>query len=134
MKKVITVVGAVIVDGDRVYCVQRGSDGALPGTWEFPGGKVEPGEAPREALVREIREELACEVSVGDEVTTTAHEYDFAVVHLTTYWCRLQQGTPRLSEHQAEAWLTAAELGSLDWAPADMPAVELISRGWISGS
>jgi 8-oxo-dGTP diphosphatase len=133
VSKQINVVGAVITAGgqlpeQRVYCVQRGPDGALPGMWEFPGGKIEPGESPREALVREIREELECEIAVGDEVTTTAHTYDFGVVHLSTFWCELLEGTPTLVEHADEAWVAPADLGRLDWAPADIPAVEIIQR------
>lgn len=126
MKKQINVVGAVIVADGDVLCVQRGLDGSLPGMWEFPGGKIEPGESPREALRREIREELRCEVEVGGEVVTTAHEYDFGVVHLTTFWCTLIDGTPILTEHTDQRWLAPLELDQLDWAPADIPAVEAI--------
>ncbi|MFZ1412925.1 MAG: NUDIX domain-containing protein [Micropruina sp.] len=100
MKKRIAVVGAVIVEGGRMYCTQRGP-GSLEGYWEFPGGKLEPGEAPREALVREIREELGCRVEVGTKVVTTEHEYDFAVVVLTTFYCRLiEWRTKPLGTHQ----------------------------------
>lgn len=128
MKKQINVVGAVIRRDDTILCAQRGLTGSLPGMWEFPGGKVEAGETPREALQREIVEELDCEVSVGELVTTTAHEYDFGIVNLTTFYCELINGTPTLSEHEAVRWLIASELHTLDWAPADIPAVELIER------
>jgi len=128
VKKQINVVGAVIRRDDTILCAQRGLTGSLPGMWEFPGGKVEAGETPREALQREIVEELDCEVSVGELVTTTAHEYDFGIVNLTTFYCELINGTPTLSEHEAVRWLIASELHTLDWAPADIPAVELIER------
>lgn len=128
MKKDIHVVGAVVVSGGRVLCVQRGPDGALPGLWEFPGGKVEPEETPREALVREIQEELLCEVTVGAEVTTTHHEYDFGIVHLTTFYCDLVSGTPQLTEHSQLVWKEPTTLPELVWAPADIPAVELIRQ------
>lgn len=128
MKKQINVVGAVVVADGLVLCVRRGPGGALPGMWEFPGGKVEPGESPRQALEREIEEELRCTVAVGEEVTTTSHEYDFGVVHLTTYYCELLEGTPHLVEHAQLAWSAPHELLGLDWAPADIPAVKIVLR------
>lgn len=123
----IDVVGAVIVDDGRVLCAQRGPDGTLAGLWEFPGGKIEEGEAPEDALTREIREELDCSISVGSKITTTAHEYDFGVVTLTTFYCELASGTPHANEHAKIDWFTPKELASLDWAPADIPAVDIIS-------
>lgn len=94
--------------------------------WEFPGGKIEPGETPREALQREIDEELSCVVRVGEHVETTSHAYDFGIVTLTTFYCELVSGTPILSEHSAVQWLPPADLGVLEWAPADVPAVDRI--------
>jgi 8-oxo-dGTP diphosphatase len=126
LKKQIVVVGAVIVRDGLILCAQRGSAGALGGMWEFPGGKVEADEAPREALEREITEELGCRVDVGEELTTTTHEYDFGLVTLTTFYCMLIDREPHLTEHQAVLWLSPADLLSVDWAPADIPAVELI--------
>ncbi|WP_166389265.1 NUDIX domain-containing protein [Nocardioides ochotonae] len=126
MSKKINVVGAVIVRDGLILCAQRGPRGALGGMWEFPGGKIEPGESPRDALVREIDEELSCEVVVGQEVTTTTYLYDFGTVTLTTFWCELVSGTPTLTEHAAVRWLPPAELDGLEWAPADVPAVEII--------
>lgn len=126
MKKSINVVGAVIVADSKVLCAQRGATGQLAGLWEFPGGKVERDETPKQALEREISEELRCCVEVGDEVTTTRHEYDFAIINLTTYWCQLIEGTPRMTEHSEFLWLSADELRTLQWAPADIPAVTLI--------
>ena len=123
MKKQINVVGAVIVRGGLVLCAQRGPTGSLAGMWEFPGGKIEPGESPREALEREIVEELLCTVDVGDLVTTTAHDYDFGVVNLTTFYCTLIEGDPVLTEHAEVIWLAPEKLDSLEWAPADIPAV-----------
>lgn len=94
--------------------------------WEFPGGKIEPGETPQEALQREIDEELDCTVLVGQQVESTRHQYDFGIVTLTTFYCHLVAGTPTLSEHAAVRWLAPAELSELAWAPADIPAVEKI--------
>lgn len=129
MKKQMDVVGAVIVREGRILCAQRGQAGALAGMWEFPGGKIEVNESPRDALRREIVEELGCSVEVREEVTVTTHEYDFGVVTLTTFYCVLTKGTPELSEHDEVAWLLPSELHLLDWAPADIPAVEAVISG-----
>lgn len=118
----IPVVGAVIVRDGAVLCARRGGAGPLAGRWEFPGGKVEPGETPVDALVREIEEELGCRVRVGAEVTTTAHP----PIVLTTYWSELECGEPRAVEHAEVRWVTAADLAALDWAPADVPAMERV--------
>lgn len=128
MKKEIHVVGAVVLADEKVLCVQRGPGGSLPGLWEFPGGKIEGGETPQQALAREIDEELRCTVDVRDKVTTTRHEYDFGVVHLTTYYCDLVEGTPELTEHAQLAWREPDDLRGLEWAPADIPAVEVIEQ------
>jgi 8-oxo-dGTP diphosphatase len=128
VKKNLSVVGAVIVRDGSILCAQRGLAGALPGMWEFPGGKIEPGESPREALTREIVEELGCRVRVDEAITSTTHEYDFGIVNLTTFYCELIEGMPELSEHEAVVWLPPADLHSLDWAPADVPAVELVQQ------
>lgn len=125
MNKQIDVVGAVIVRDGLVLCTQRGA-GKLAGLWEFPGGKIEPGESPQAALVREIVEELGCQIEVGELLTTTTHTYDFAVVTLTTFYCSLVAGTPKLTEHAAANWLAPDQLDTLEWAPADVPAVQLI--------
>jgi 8-oxo-dGTP diphosphatase len=126
VSKQINVVGAVIARDGLILCAQRGPRGALGGMWEFPGGKIEPGESPRDALVREIDEELRCEVVVGQEVTTTTYIYDFGTVTLTTFWCELVSGTPTLTEHAEVRWLPPAELHGIEWAPADLPAVEIV--------
>lgn len=125
MRKSIDVVGAVIISDHRILCAQRAT-GPLAGLWEFPGGKVEADETPAEALEREVTEELDCQISVGDWLTTTRHEYDFAVITLTTFYCQLLDGEPELTEHQAVLWLPAVDLSDLEWAPADIPAVQQI--------
>ena len=128
MKKEINVVGAVVVDNGKVLSAQRSQSMTLPGMWEFPGGKIEQGETPRDALVREMQEELLCTVEIGDEVASTRHEYDFGFVTLTTFYSRLVDGTPRLTEHSEIRWIDAAELDSVEWAPADVPAVQRVMR------
>lgn len=125
-------VGAVILRDGLVLCAQRGPDGSLPGMWEFPGGKIEPGESPQVALCREIIEELHCEVVVGEEVATTTHEYDFGVVTLTTFYCQLRSGDPQLTEHAELRWVAPSQLAGLEWAPADIPAIDRISRDLAS--
>lgn len=126
MKKQINVVGAVLVRDGLVLAAQRSELMALPLLWEFPGGKIEPGESPQEALRRELHEELSVQATVGEQVETTEYEYDFGVVTLTTFYCSLVGGEPTLTEHAQIRWLPAGELTSLEWAPADIPAVQKI--------
>ena len=127
MKKNIHVVGAVIIENDKILCAQRGPSKSLPLKWEFPGGKIEAGETPQKALRREILEEMQCKVEIGDQVEHTVYEYDFGIVHLTTYYCKLIGVRPVLTEHVSIKWLAPDELKSLDWAPADIPAIEKLS-------
>lgn len=127
MKKNIHVVGAVIIENGKILCAQRGPDKAMPLKWEFPGGKIEAGESPQEALRREIVEEMQCEIEIGDQVEHTVYEYDFGIVHLTTFYCKLIRGRPVLTEHASMKWLSPDKLKSLDWAPADLPAIEKLS-------
>ncbi|MDD7466150.1 MAG: (deoxy)nucleoside triphosphate pyrophosphohydrolase [Actinomycetaceae bacterium] len=126
---VIKVVGAAISDADgRILCAQRGSGRSLSGYWEFPGGKIELGESPQMALQREIREELHCEISVGSEVCTTQHSYDFATVVLTVFRATLISGTPERTEHAQLRWVEPQLMPDLLWAPADTEPVALLSQ------
>ena len=126
MKKEIIVVGAVITRDNLVLAAQRSATMSLPGMWEFPGGKIEPGETEQEALVREIDEELGAEILVGQRITSTRHEYDFGFVTLTTFYATLMSESIDRTEHSELRWVTAEEMRDLDWAPADIPAIELI--------
>ncbi len=121
--KLVRVVAAVIRDGDKIFATQRGY-GEFKDGWEFPGGKIEPGETPQEALVREIKEELEAEIEVGDLIETV--EYDYPTFHLSMdcFWARVISGELTLKEHEAARWLALDELGAVDWLPADQGLVE----------
>ena len=117
--KTIHVVAAIITDASgRIFATQRGY-GEWKDWWEFPGGKIEPGETPEEALRREIREELDIDITVGRLLATV--EYDYPAFHLSMqcYLCTLPAGTPRLLEHEDARWLTREDLDSVRWLPAD---------------
>lgn len=125
--KTIEVVAGVITDGGRFLATQRGYGDYKDG-WEFPGGKVEPGESPEGALVRELKEELAVEVNVGEQICTV--EYDYPKFHLTMhcFFCTLPAGCrPTLLEHEAARWLDRESLGSVNWLPADVEVVKLLA-------
>lgn len=116
--KTIKVAAAIIVDGGRIFATQRGY-GAFKDGWEFPGGKVEAGETSREALAREIREELDTEIRVGELFETV--EYDYPDFHLSMdcFICTVKAGGLVLKEHEAARWLTAETLETVEWLPAD---------------
>ena len=125
--KTIEVVAAVIRSGSRIFATQRGY-GEFKDGWEFPGGKVEPGESPEEALVREIHEELDAEIEVGELIDII--EYDNPTFHLSMkcYWATLVSGTLELKEHEAAKWLTKENLYTVDWLPADITLIEKIQE------
>ena len=116
--KTIRVVAAIIIQDDKVFATQRGY-GEFKDGWEFPGGKIEEGETPQDALVSEIKEELDAEIVVGELLDTV--EYDYPNFHLSMdcFICAIQSGSLVLKEHEAAKWLTKATLDSVDWLPAD---------------
>ncbi|MFW2491562.1 (deoxy)nucleoside triphosphate pyrophosphohydrolase [Clostridium chromiireducens] len=130
MKKLIKVVGAVIEnENNEILCALRSPDMSLPNMWEFPGGKVEKDENLKEAIEREIQEELDCKIEFLDTFNDNTHEYDNFIVNLITVKCKLVSGTPTANEHSKLIWLKRENLDSLKWAPADIPAVmQLISE------
>lgn len=125
--KTVEVVAAIICRGDRIFATQRGY-GEWKDYWEFPGGKVEEGETPEQALLREIREELDTEITVDKYLTTI--EWDYPKFHLTMhcYICSLVTDALHLNEHEAARWLSARDLGSVNWLPADLQLLPLITR------
>ena len=120
--KSIEVVAGVIKDGDRIFATQRGY-GDQKGGWEFPGGKMEPGETPEQALVRELKEELAIDVNVGEKICTV--EYDYPKFHLTMhcFGATIVSGEIKLLEHEDAKWLDRGNLNSVNWLPADIEVV-----------
>ena len=121
------VVAAIKIENDKVFATQRGY-GEFKDGWEFPGGKIEPGETPEEAIVREIKEELDTEVEVIELLDTV--EYDYPNFHLSMgcFICKIKSGDLVLKEHEAAKWLTKDTLGSVEWLPADMGLVREIEK------
>lgn len=125
IKKTVHVVGAIIEnEHGEILCTLRSPEMSLPNYWEFPGGKIEHGETKEEALKREIQEELGCNIEVLAHVEDTTYEYERVIVRLETYLSKILSGTPKLIEHAEMRWVSKQDLGSLRWAPADIPAVE----------
>jgi 8-oxo-dGTP diphosphatase len=127
-RKRTLVVAALIARDGRFLLSRRRPDQSLPDCWEFPGGKVEPGEAPAAALAREIREELGCEVAVGAIYEVVFHAYDTFDLYMLIYRCHLTAGTPTAVQVAAVAWFTAAEIPALKLPPADYPLAERLAR------
>ncbi len=126
VKVVAAIIKAVNENGETIiFATQRGY-GDFKGGWEFPGGKIESGETPQEALKREIIEELDTEVSVGELMDTV--EYDYPQFHLSMdcFWCQIVRGNLVLKEHETARWLTKDELNNVEWLPADITLIEKI--------
>lgn len=125
--KTVRVVAAIIINDGKVFATQRGY-GEFKDGWEFPGGKIDAGETPEEALVREIKEELDTEVEVKELLETV--EYDYPKFHLSMdcFICKIKAGELVLKEHEASQWLTKETLDSVEWLPADIGLIEKIEN------
>jgi 8-oxo-dGTP diphosphatase len=131
MKKTIKVVAAVIEnEHEEILCALRSPTMTMPNLWEFPGGKVEEDEDLHTAIQREIHEELGCHIEADELHNEHRHEYETFIIQLITIKCRLVDGSPLPSEHSKLLWLKREHLSSLVWAPADIPAVELLRKEW----
>ena len=127
--KTVRVVAAVIQSDNKIFATRRGY-GEFKGGWEFPGGKIEPGETPQQALVREIKEELDTEIGVGELIETV--EYDYPTFHLSMdcFWCTIVKGNLVLLEAEASKWLAKDDLYSVEWLPADAGLIKKIEESW----
>jgi len=125
--KTIRVVAAIIIDNGRVFATQRGY-GEFKDGWEFPGGKIDVGETPEEALIREIKEELDTEVEVLELLDVVEYDYPKFHVSMDCFICEIKTGDLVLKEHEAAAWLTKDTLYSVDWLPADQGLIEKIKQ------
>lgn len=130
-QKTVKVVAAIITKDNKIFATQRGY-GDFKDGWEFPGGKVEPGEKPEDAIVREIKEELGADIKVTGFLTTVEHDYPQFHLSMDCFWAELEDGTEMtLLEHEAAKWLARDELDSVDWLPADVKVVEALRRTYL---
>ena len=124
--KTVKVVAAIITKDKKIFATQRGY-GDFKDGWEFPGGKVEPGEKPEDAIVREIKEELGADIKVTGFLTTVEHDYPTFHLSMDCFWAELKDGSDvKLLEHEAAKWLARDDLDSVDWLPADVKVVKAI--------
>ncbi|MBR3224449.1 MAG: (deoxy)nucleoside triphosphate pyrophosphohydrolase [Atopobiaceae bacterium] len=129
--KTYHVVAAIIKKGDKIFATQRGYGDYKDG-WEFPGGKIEPGETPEQALVREITEELGMTIAIDRHVVSISYDYPEFHLEMGSYLCSIAEGTPRLLEHEAAKWLRASEIDSVNWLPADVLVVDALKEQGIA--
>ena len=129
--KTVNVVAAVICDDyenkKKIFATQRGY-GEYKDGWEFPGGKIEEGETPEEALVREIKEELGAEICVHDLIDIVDYDYETFYLHMHCFWATVAAGELKLLEHEAAKWLGFDELNTVDWLPADLELIDKIKE------
>ena len=129
-RELFVVAGAIIRDG-KVFAAQRGASGKTAFKWEFPGGKINPGETPEQALARELMEELSINVEVDELIYKVVDEYEDIILHIDTYKCKLLSGTPTLSEHINMGWFDKNELDKQVFSPADDPVLAKIKKLYL---
>ena len=127
----IQVTAAIVVESGKVLIAKRNPEARLPNLWEFPGGKIEPGEPPEQCLKRELYEEFEIHVRVGERVGASVHTYDFGTVELIVFKARLVGGKFKLHEHAEIRWVQADALDRYEFAPADIPFVHMLRKGEI---
>ena len=127
----VDVVAALIWQGDKFMICQRPAHKSCALLWEFIGGKTEPGESKEEALIRECREELAIEISVGDVFTQVIHQYPDILIQLTLFHCTIKDGEPKLLEHNDLQWITPAQIPEFNFCPADKDILALIRQTYL---
>ncbi|MDD9149840.1 (deoxy)nucleoside triphosphate pyrophosphohydrolase [Sporolactobacillus sp. CQH2019] len=129
MRKTLSVVAAIIENENReILCALRSPTMSIPNHWEFPGGKIQKGENPAQAIEREINEELKCTISAEKPFYKSHYDYETFSIDLTAIKCRLSSGFPETHEHSKLLWLKRENLDSLKWAPADIPAMERLVK------
>jgi|APSaa5957512622_1039677.scaffolds.fasta_scaffold52608_2 8-oxo-dGTP diphosphatase len=124
----IDVVAAIIIDGEKVLIARRANHKSLPGKWEFPGGKVEEGETPKEALVRELTEEFEITTEIGSLFKTIEHSYGDFDIRLAAYFTKIVAGNFRLSDHDKILWVDSVALTKYDLAAADLPIAKELAK------
>ena len=133
-EKIIRVSGGIFYQSGKILAAQRASGRDLAEYWEFPGGKIEAGESGREALYRELKEELQVEAEIGEFFARSTYRYSFGTVILDTYFCAWRSGDWKLHVHKELRWLAISELLTLQWAPADVPIIEkLLQEDFSAG-
>lgn len=131
MKKDVYVVAGAIIKDNKVFAAQRGNHGETAFKWEFPGGKIEAGETPEEALARELKEELKIDVKVYEKITSIIDEYQTQILHIDTFRCELLAGEPVLTEHLDKTWANKDELDNLNFSSADTPTLKKIKDEYL---